>query len=221
MTKIREKKELSFFMATLPILSMIVFLGVGYITYGLRAEPMILLSATVAAVIAHFHGYSWDEILQAIVDKLSKAMGAILILISVGLLIGAWMIGGTIPMMVYYGLKYIDPSYFYLSAFLLTAITSTCTGTSWGSAGTIGVALMGVAIGLNLSLPIAAGAVVSGAYFGDKLSPLSDSTNLASIAAGTPLYTHIGHMLWTTGPGFSSLLYCLWYYRCFSAYYSH
>lgn len=112
MTKIREKKELSFFMATLPILSMIVFLGVGYITYGLRAEPMILLSATVAAVIAHFHGYSWDEILQAIVDKLSKAMGAILILISVGLLIGAWMIGGTIPMMVYYGLKYIDPSYF-------------------------------------------------------------------------------------------------------------
>ncbi len=209
MTKIREKKELSFFMATLPILSMIVFLGVGYITYGLRAEPMILLSATVAAVIAHFHGYSWDEILQAIVDKLSKAMGAILILISVGLLIGAWMIGGTIPMMVYYGLKYIDPSYFYLSAFLLTAITSTCTGTSWGSAGTIGVALMGVAIGLNLSLPIAAGAVVSGAYFGDKLSPLSDSTNLASIAAGTPLYTHIGHMLWTTGPGF--LVCCIVY----------
>ncbi len=201
-TNVKDKKELSFFMAVLPIASMILFLGVGYITLGLRAEPMILLSAAVASIIAYFHGYSWNDILDAIVEKLAKAMPAILILISVGFLIGAWMIGGTIPMMVFYGLTYIDPSYFYVSAFLLTALVSTCTGTSWGSAGTIGVALMGVALGLNLSLPVAAGAVLSGAYFGDKLSPLSDSTNLAAIAAGTSLYQHVGHMLWTTGPGF-------------------
>lgn len=202
----REKKPLTFFWAFLPVLGMILFLGVGYITLGLRAEPMILLSAALASIIAWFHGYSWNDILNSIVEKLAKAMPAILILISVGFLIGAWMIGGTIPMMVYYGLKYIDPSYFYVSAFLLTAITSVCTGTSWGSAGTIGVALMGVAVGLNLSLPIAAGAILSGAYLGDKWSPLSDSTNLASIAAGSKLYAHIAHLVWTTG---SSAVLCL------------
>lgn len=202
MNQEKEQKELSFFMALLPIVGMIFFLGVGYVSLGLRAEPMILLSAALASIIAYFHGYSWNDILDAIVEKLAKAMPAILILIVVGFLIGAWMIGGTIPMMVYYGLSYINPSYFYVAAFLLTALVSTCTGTSWGSAGTIGVALMGVALGLGLSLPIAAGAILSGAYFGDKLSPLSDSTNLASIAAGSPLYSHIAHMLWTTGPGF-------------------
>ncbi len=205
----KEKKPLSLFWAFVPVLGMILFLGVGYITLNLRAEPMILLSAAVAAAIAYFHGYTWNDILDAIVEKLAKAMPAILILISVGFLIGAWMIGGTIPMMVYYGLKYIDPSYFYVAAFLLTALTATCTGTSWGSAGTIGVALMGVAVGLNLSLPVAAGAVLSGAYFGDKCSPLSDSTNLASIAAGSPLYAHIAHLFWTTGPGF--IICCIAY----------
>ncbi len=210
MTKVtREKRELSFFWAIVPVFAMILFLGVGYITLNLRAEPMILLSAAVASGIAYFHGYSWHDILDAIVEKLAKAMPALLILISVGFLIGAWMIGGTIPMMVYYGLKYIDPSYFYVAAFLLTALTATCTGTSWGSAGTIGVALMGVAVGLNLSLPIAAGAVLSGAYFGDKCSPLSDSTNLASIAAGSSLYAHIAHLFWTTGPGF--IICCIAY----------
>ena len=220
MAPAKEKKELSFFMAVLPILAMILFLGVGYITLGLRAEPMILLSAAVASLIAYFHGYSWNDILDAIVEKLAKAMPAILILISVGFLIGSWMIGGTIPMMVYYGLKYIDPSYFYVSAFLLTALVSTCTGTSWGSAGTIGVALMGVAFGLNLSLPMAAGVVLSGAYFGDKLSPLSDSTNLASIAAGSPLYAHIAHMLWTTGPGFI-ICCCMYTYFGISQHIGH
>lgn len=209
MDQVNQKKELSFFMALLPIIGMIFFLGVGYITLGLRAEPMILMSAALASIIAYFHGYSWNDILDAIVEKLAKAMPAILILIVVGFLIGAWMIGGTIPMMVYFGLYYINPSYFYVAAFLLTALVSTCTGTSWGSAGTIGVALMGVALGLGLSLPVAAGAILSGAYFGDKLSPLSDSTNLASIAAGSPLYAHIAHMLWTTGPGF--LVCCIIY----------
>lgn len=207
--KVREKKELSFFWAIVPVFAMILFLGVGYISLNLRAEPMILLSAATASIIAYYHGYSWNDILDAIVEKLAKAMPAILILITVGFLIGAWMIGGTIPMMVYYGLKYIDPSYFYVAAFLLTAITATCTGTSWGSAGTIGVALMGVAVGLNLSLPVAAGAVLSGAYFGDKCSPLSDSTNLASIAAGSPLYAHIAHLFWTTGQGF--IICCIAY----------
>lgn len=141
--------------------------------------------------------------MDSIVSKLSKTMPAIFILIIVGLLIGSWMIGGTIPMMVYYGLKIINPSFLVITSFLVTAFVSICTGTSWGSAGTVGVAIMGVAAGMGAPLPIVAGAVVSGAYFGDKMSPLSDTTNLAPIAAGSKLYEHIGHMFWTTLPGFA------------------
>lgn len=200
--QIRSKKALSLPMAVLPVIGMLVFLGGGYAGLGLRAEPMILLATALAVVVAFAHGYSWNEILDAIVERLRQAMPAILILVSVGFLIGSWVIGGTVPMMVYLGLKHLDPSWFYVSAFLLNAFVSTCIGTSWGSAGTVGVALMGVAIGLNLPLSITAGAIVSGAFFGDKLSPLSDTTNLASIASGAPLYQHIAHMLWTTGAGF-------------------
>ena len=116
--------------------------------------------------------------MDSIVSKLSKTMPAIFILIIVGFMIGSWMIGGTIPMMVFYGLKLISPKYLVVTSFLVTAFVSVCTGTSWGSAGTIGVALMGVAAGMGAPLPIVAGAIVSGAYFGDKMSPLSDTTTL-------------------------------------------
>ena len=199
--KVREKKKPSFFLAVLPILAMILLLGVGYAVMGLSPEVLMLVSAAVAAVIAVSLGYTWDDIMNSIVGKLSKTMPAIFILIIVGFLIGSWMIGGTIPMMVYYGLKIISPRYIAVTSFLVTAVVSLCTGTSWGSAGTIGVALMGVAAGMGAPLPLVAGAVVSGAYFGDKMSPLSDTTNLAPIAAGSKLYDHIGHMFYTTIPG--------------------
>jgi hypothetical protein len=199
--KVREKKKPTFFLAVLPILAMILLLGVGYAVMGLSPEVLMLVSAAVAAVIAIALGYTWDDIMDSIVGKLSKTMPAIFILIIVGFLIGSWMIGGTIPMMVYYGLKIISPRYIAVTSFLVTAVVSVCTGTSWGSAGTIGVALMGVAAGMGAPLPMVAGAVVSGAYFGDKMSPLSDTTNLAPIAAGSKLYDHIGHMFYTTIPG--------------------
>ena len=198
--KVREKKKPTFFLAVLPILAMILLLGVGYAVMGLSPEVLMLVSAAVAAVIAVALGYTWDDIMNSIVGKLSKTMPAIFILIIVGFLIGSWMIGGTIPMMVYYGLKIISPRYIAVTSFLVTAVVSLCTGTSWGSAGTIGVALMGVAAGMGAPLPLVAGAVVSGAYFGDKMSPLSDTTNLAPIAAGAKLYDHIGHMFYTTVP---------------------
>lgn len=209
MSKTKEKKPTSLFLALLPIVAMILLLGIGYGVFGLSAEVLMLVSAIVAGLIAIYLGYSWDDIMNSIVSKLSKTMPAIFILIIVGFLIGSWMIGGTIPMMVYYGLKVINPSFLVVTAFLVTAFVSICTGTSWGSAGTIGVALMGVASGMEIPLPIVAGAVVSGAYFGDKLSPLSDTTNLAPIAAGSKLYDHIGHMLYTTLPGF--LICCVVY----------
>lgn len=207
--KRQGKKETTFFLAVLPIVTMILLLGVGYGVMGLSPEILMLVSAGVAGIIAIYLGYTWNDIMESIVGKLSKTMPAIFILIIVGLMIGTWMIGGTIPMMIYYGLKIISPQFIVVTAFLVTAFVSVCTGTSWGSAGTIGVALMGVAAGMDVSLPIVAGAVVSGAYFGDKMSPLSDTTNLAPIAAGSKLYDHIGHMFYTTGPGF--IICCIVY----------
>lgn len=196
------KKEPSLFLALLPVISMLVLLGGGIGFYDLPAEPLIIFSAAIAGMIAIYLGYSFDEIMESVSEKIGKIMPAILILITVGFMIGAWMIGGTIPMLIFYGLKIISPTYLVVTAFIVTAVIAICTGTSWGSAGTIGVAFMGVAIGMDTNLAMVAGAVVSGAYFGDKLSPLSDTTNLASLSTGVDLYDHIKHMLWTTGPSF-------------------
>ncbi|WMT16295.1 Na+/H+ antiporter NhaC [Serratia fonticola] len=196
------KKTLNLCLALLPIVAMLMLLIVGYGVWELRIEPLLLLSAAVAAGLALWQGYSWDDIINSIVSKLAKAMPVIMILICVGGLIGTWMISGTIPYMVYWGLKVISPQYILIAAFFLTSVISVCTGTSWGSAGTVGVALMGVAAGLDVPLAAAAGAVVSGAYFGDKISPLSDSTNFAAIVAETDLYAHIKHLMYTTLPSF-------------------
>ncbi|EJW5838059.1 LysR family transcriptional regulator, partial [Salmonella enterica subsp. enterica serovar Kentucky] len=189
-------------LALIPVISMLLLLIIGYGIMGLRIEPLLLCSAAVAAGIAWWQGYCWEDIINSVVDKLAKAMPVIMILICVGGLIGTWMFSGTIPYMVYWGLKLISPEYILIAAFFLTSVVSVCTGTSWGSAGTVGVALMGVAAGLDVSLAAAAGAVVSGAYFGDKISPLSDSTNFAAIVADTTLFEHIQHLLWTTLPSF-------------------
>lgn len=189
-------------LALLPILTMLIFLIVGYGVFGLPIESLLLGSAVVASGVAWKLGYGWDDIQSAITERLAKALPAVFILVLVGGLIGSWMIGGTIPMLVYYGLKVISPEYLIFTAFLVTSFVSLCTGTSWGSAGTVGVALMGVATGMDANLAAVAGAVVSGAYFGDKISPLSDSTNFAPVVAGTDLYSHIQHMLWTTIPAF-------------------
>ncbi|AKG69625.1 TPA: Na+/H+ antiporter NhaC [Serratia fonticola] len=198
----KNKRQLSFFWSALPMVVMLCGISIGYFIFNIRAEPMILMGTATASFIAIAHGFTWDDILKSICNKISEALPVILIVASIGFLIGSWMVSGTIPMMIYYGLKLINPQYFYISAFLLGALISVCTGTSWGSIGTVGIAMIGVAIGLNVSLPIAAGAIVSGCWFGDKLSPVSDSTNMAALAAGVNLYSHIGHLLWTTGPGF-------------------
>ncbi|MBU8915234.1 Na+/H+ antiporter NhaC [Bacillus sp. FJAT-29953] len=209
MGKSKVIKEPTMFLAVLPIIAMVIFLSFGYIFFQLPPEPLIIMSAIVAGAIAIYLGHSYQDIMDSISEKIAKTMPAILILIVVGFMIGAWMVGGTIPMMIYYGLKIIDPQFLLITAFLVTSVVSLCTGTSWGSAGTIGVAFMGVAAGMDANLAAVAGAVVAGAYFGDKLSPLSDTTNIASIATGVNLYTHIGHLLYTTVPSFivASIVY--------------
>ncbi|WP_339285670.1 Na+/H+ antiporter NhaC [Oceanobacillus sp. FSL K6-3682] len=194
------RKQPNLFEAFSPIVVMLLLLAIGFGVYGFSPEPLLILASVYAGFIAWRLGYTWDEMMEGIQEKIKQAMPAILILISIGILIGTWMIAGTIPMMIYYGLKIIDPTFIVLIAFVVSAIISIVTGTSWGSAGTVGVALMGIATGLGASLPATAGAVVAGAYFGDKLSPLSDTTNIAPIAAGSELYEHIRHMLWTTVP---------------------
>ncbi len=207
----RAHRRPSIALAAIPVLTLILLLGGGYILAELPVEPLLIASAVVAGLLAWRLGYSWDEIMGSVADKIAKTMPAILILISVGMLIGTWMAGGTIPMLIYYGLKIIAPQYIALVALVVTAIVSLCTGTSWGSAGTVGVAFMGVAVGMDANLAMVAGAVVSGAYFGDKLSPLSDTTNIASMATGVNLFTHIRHLLWTTLPSFlvAALVYLL------------
>lgn len=194
------QRKPTLFEAFIPIVAMLLLLAIGYGVYGLSPEPLLILASIFAGFIALRVGVKWDDMMVGIREKLDMAMPAILVLISIGILIGTWMISGTIPLMIYYGLELINPRFIVLIAFVVSAIISIVTGTSWGSAGTVGVALMGIATGLGASLPATAGAVVAGAYFGDKLSPLSDTTNLAPIAAGSELYEHIKHMLYTTIP---------------------
>ena len=200
MKNIKEKIKPSTLQAISPLITMIVLLTIGVGFLKLRAEPIILICTIFTSIIAMKLGYTWEELQKGIIEKISSALPATLILWSVGLLIGAWMFCGTVPMIIYYGVQIINPRFLYVTAFLITAVLSTVTGTSWGSAGTIGVAIMGIAQGLNMNLAVTAGAVVAGSYFGDKLSPFSDTTNLAPLAAGSNLYDHIKHMLYTTAP---------------------
>ena len=195
-----ERKKPTLAQALTPIIFMVVALALGYGVLKIKAEPILICSAFIAGIIALQLGYKWDDMQNAIVEKIASSLPATLILWSVGLLIGSLMFSGSVPMIIYYGVQMINPKFIILTAFLSSAVLSVVTGTSWGAAGTIGVAMMGIAGGLGVSLPATAGAVVSGAFFGDKLSPLSDTTNLAPMAAGSELYEHIKHMLYTTVP---------------------
>lgn len=203
MSKEKEKITLrkpTFLEAFTPIVAMLVILTYGKGVMGYATEPLLLLVAGIAAFLAFRVGVTWDEIMEEVCLKIAKGMPAILILVSVGALVGTWMAAGTIPLMIYYGVQLVDPQWMLVTSFLITAVVSVVTGTSWGSVATMGVALMGIASTLGVSLPATAGAVIAGSYFGDKISPLSDTTNLAPIAAGSTLYEHIFHMFYTTIP---------------------
>ncbi|HSM36139.1 MAG TPA: Na+/H+ antiporter NhaC [Longimicrobiales bacterium] len=195
--------------ALLPIVVMVALFIAGSVSFGMTGELLIavlLVSAASAGWVATRHGASWDDIQRSTGRKLADVLPAILILLAIGVLIAAWIVSGTIPFLVYWGVRLISPRFLVLTAFLATAAMSLATGTSWGSAGTIGVALMGTAVALDAPLAITAGAVVSGAYLGDKMSPLSDSTNIAAIGAGADLYRHIRNMVYTAGPSFALAL---------------
>ncbi|MCB0410413.1 MAG: Na+/H+ antiporter NhaC, partial [Flavobacteriales bacterium] len=160
----------------------------------------LLISGGVAAIIALFNGYKWNDILEGITQSISSALPAIIILLLIGSLAGTWLLSGVVPAMIYYGLDILNPTIFLFATCLISSIVSLATGSSWSTVATVGIALLGIGKALGINEPIIAGAIISGAYFGDKMSPLSDTTNLAPAMAGTDLITHIKYMTYTTVP---------------------
>lgn len=166
----------------------------------LPLEVLILMAFTFGCLYLMIIGYSWKTIQEHIVKKVGESVGVILILFSIGVLIGSWIVCGTIPMLIHYGVSMINPDWIYIFSFLICILFSLLTGTSWGSAGTVGIVMIGIAQVYGADLAITAGAIVGGSFFGDKMSPLSDTTNVASLATEVPLFDHIKSMIYTTGP---------------------
>lgn len=207
----------SLFEALIPIIFLIALLATNVAIFGDdvlsgSAQIVLILSATVAGFIAMRVGVSWDDMQDGIVSSISSAMSSILILLLIGSLAGTWLLSGIVPAMIYYGLQILNPTIFLLASCVVCAIVSVATGSSWSTIATIGIALLGIGQALGLSEGIIAGSIISGAYFGDKMSPLSDTTNLAPAMAGTDLFTHIKYMAFTTGPSMflALLIYFIW-----------
>jgi len=197
-----EKKKPSLGLALIPVIFLVLALFVTIVLLDQSAHIPLILAAAVAACVAVYLNYSWGEILSGMVHGINLAMGALLILMVVGLMIGTWISGGIVPTMIYYGLKVLSPGIFLGATMIICSIISIGTGSSWSTAGTVGVALIGVGQGLGVPTAMVAGAIISGAYFGDKMSPLSDTTNLAPAVAGTDLFSHIRHMVYTVVPAY-------------------
>jgi Na+/H+ antiporter nhaC len=197
-------KSPSLLLSITPILVLIglLFLNVVYFDDPLGGANQIalMITATVSGIIAVFHHVKWETIQKKILGMIDSAMPAILILLLIGALSGTWMLSGVIPTMIYYGVKLMSPAYFLVASVIICSIVSVATGSSWSTIATVGVAIIGIGNAFNMNPSIVAGAVISGAYFGDKMSPLSDTTNLASAIAGTDIFTHIRYLLYTTTP---------------------
>ena len=195
----------------IPVIALVGLLACSVYLYGDGSSSgsnqiALILGAGIAILVGLRLGYRWKELEAGMVHGISLAMGAILILMVVGSLIGTWILAGTVPTMIYYGLMVLTPSVFYPAACAICAVVALATGSSWTTASTIGIALIGIATAQELNLGLAAGAIISGAYFGDKMSPLSDTTNLAPAVTGTELFIHIRHMVWTTTPSLAIAL---------------
>ncbi|XOV69871.1 MAG: Na+/H+ antiporter NhaC [Verrucomicrobiota bacterium] len=197
--------------ALIPVVALVGLIAVTLLKFEGEAHIPLVLASAVAVVVGLAIGHTWETIENGILRGIQIGMKAILILCVIGVMIGTWIAAGVVPILIYYGLQILSPGIFLVAACLICAVVSLATGSSWTTASTVGIALMGVATGLNVPPAMAAGAVISGAYFGDKMSPLSDSTNLAPAVAGSELFEHIRHMLFTTVPALmiSLVLYAI------------
>tara|TARA_B110000971_G_scaffold115055_1_gene117991 strand:+ start:839 stop:2275 length:1437 start_codon:yes stop_codon:yes gene_type:complete len=201
----QKTKPLSLLVALLPIFFLTVLLSLNVFYYGDDSlsganQIALLLAAAFCTVLASKRGAKWSDLLEGIKNSISDALPALLILLIIGSLAGTWLISGIVPAMIYYGLQIVNPTYFLVAACIVSAIISLATGSSWSTIATIGVALLGIGQAIGMSEAMVAGAIISGAYFGDKMSPLSDTTNLAPAMAGTDLVAHIKYMTYTTVP---------------------
>ena len=209
--EIVENRALNIWEALIPIFALVGMLAYNVLVFGDDAlsgsnQFILLLGAAVAALVGFFNKTSFETMMEEVAQNIKSTAGAILILLMVGALAGTWLVSGIIPTMIYYGLQILNPSIFLAACVVICAIISVATGSSWTTSATVGIALIGIANALGISLGMTAGAILSGAYFGDKLSPLSDTTNLAPAMAGTDLFTHIQYMLFTTVPTVSITL---------------
>lgn len=194
------KKQPSLIVSLIPILTALVLLLLSLIKFHIDIQIPLIIAATVAGFISVVVlKNKWADVEKGISDSIMNAMQAILICCIIGLIIGSWIAGGIVPSLIYYGLKILSPRFFLVTCLLVCSIISVATGSSWTTCGTMGVAMIGIGMGMGIPAPVTAGAVVSGAYFGDKMSPFSDTTNLAPAVAGTTLFAHIRHMIFTTG----------------------
>ncbi|KAB3541011.1 Na+/H+ antiporter NhaC [Alkaliphilus pronyensis] len=197
----KPKKEAKVLHALIPILFLLVVLSISIIVFEASPHIPLIMATVVAGIVAiTMLGFSWTELEEGIIDTIKLGMQAILILMVIGTIIGTWILSGTVPTMIYYGLQILSPGIFLVATTLICCIVSLATGSSWTTAGTVGIALLGIGTGLGMPIGMVAGAIVSGAYFGDKMSPLSDTTNLAPAMAGATLFEHIKHMIYTTAP---------------------
>ncbi|CAM4025336.1 Na+/H+ antiporter NhaC [Gillisia limnaea] len=202
---ITENKELNIWEALIPVIALIAMLAFNVFVFGDDAlggsnQFILLLGGAVAAIVGYFNKVKYNKMIDEVANNVQSTTGAILILLMVGSLAGTWMISGIIPTMIYYGLQILNPTIFLAACVIICSVISIATGSSWTTSATVGIALIGIAEALDISVGMTAGAILSGAYFGDKLSPLSDTTNLAPAMAGTDLFTHIRYMLLTTVP---------------------
>ena len=198
-------------LAMLPLVFMMVLLAISISVFGDESSSgpiqlALLLTGALTAIIGLLRGIGWQQLQKAAVDSVASALGPIMVLLIIGALIGSWLVSGSIQAIIYYSLQLLSADYFYVASCLICAFVALCIGGSWATVGTMGVALIASASTLGVSLPITAGAIVSGAYFGDKMSPLSDTTNLAPAIVGADLFDHIRHMTWTTGPSMALTL---------------
>ncbi len=198
-------REPSYLQSALPLLALIVMLAGSVWLFGDDSsygpnQIALLIAAAIGTLIAFYNGHDWDYVMDGITLGISLALGAILIILMVGALIGTWLLAGIVPTLIYFGLELLSPDWFYAASCVICAIVALSIGSSWTTAATIGVALIGVSAGLDMSVAVTAGAVLSGAYFGDKMSPLSDTTNLAPAVSGSELFSHIRYMTWVSIP---------------------
>ena len=205
------ERKVPFGLAVIPLLVMVVSMAITIVKFEGDPHIPLIIGTVVAGLVAWFAGFKWDFIEEGIYKGIKMALPAILIIITVGMIIGSWIGGGIVATMVYYGLKIMSPSMFLVSISIITALITLAIGSSWSTMGTIGVAGMGIGMSMGIPAPMVAGAIISGSYFGDKMSPLSDTTNLAAGITGTDLFAHIRHMIYTTVPAFLIALGVYWY----------